>query len=62
MAAHSLAEILRKFQPLKMPIKLKSSEGTEFFVERDIAEKSVVLKNLLGDLGESEVSLVSSYG
>ena len=35
-------------------IKLQSSEGTEFAVERDVAEKSILLKNMLDDVGESD--------
>jgi len=37
-----------------MAIKLQSSEGTEFTVERDVAEKSILLKNMLDDVGESD--------
>ncbi|CAJ0753960.1 16787_t:CDS:2 [Entrophospora sp. SA101] len=33
-------------------VKLTSSEGTEFKVERIIAEKSILLKNMLDDVGE----------
>ena len=36
-------------------IKLAASEGTEFSVESDVAEKSVLLKNMIEDVGESEV-------
>ncbi len=39
--------------PPKM-VKLASSEGIEFTVDRDIAEKSVLLKNMLEDVGESD--------
>jgi S-phase kinase-associated protein 1 len=37
-----------------MVVKLASSEGTEYTVDRDIAEQSVLLKNMLEDVGESE--------
>ncbi|KAJ9066632.1 hypothetical protein DSO57_1007706 [Entomophthora muscae] len=38
-------------------IKLKSSEGTEFSVERNIIERSVLIRNILEDLGESDTPL-----
>ena len=38
-------------------VKLTSSEGTEFTVDRDIAEKSVLLKNMLEDVGESDMAI-----
>ncbi len=37
-----------------MTIKLASSEGIEFTVEKKAAQLSVLLKNLLEDIGESE--------
>nr|CAG8505232.1 1660_t:CDS:2 [Entrophospora candida] len=36
-------------------VKLTSSEGTEFKVERIIAEKSILLKNMLDDVGEKDM-------
>ena len=36
-------------------VKLSSSEGQEFTVDREIAEKSVLIKNMLEDVGESDV-------
>ena len=33
-------------------IKLTSSEGTEFIVDRDVADKSVILRNMLEDCAE----------
>ncbi|KAL1919416.1 uncharacterized protein VTP21DRAFT_2109 [Calcarisporiella thermophila] len=36
---------------------LKSQEGTEFTVDREIAEKSILLKNMLEDIGESETAI-----
>ena len=38
-------------------IKLQSSEGTEFTVEREIAERSILLKNMLDDVGESDMGM-----
>ncbi|CAG8584496.1 695_t:CDS:2, partial [Paraglomus brasilianum] len=38
-------------------IRLTSSEGTEFLVERVVAEKSVLLKNMLEDVGESDLAI-----
>ena len=38
-------------------VKLTSSEGTEFTVERDICEKSVLIKNMLEDIGESDMAI-----
>ncbi|CAG8722657.1 5258_t:CDS:2, partial [Acaulospora colombiana] len=38
-------------------VKLTSSEGTEFQVERNVAEKSVLLKNMLEDVGESDMAV-----
>ncbi|CAG8584522.1 6524_t:CDS:2 [Acaulospora morrowiae] len=38
-------------------VKLTSSEGTEFKVERNVAEKSVLLKNMLEDVGESDMAV-----
>jgi len=39
-------------------IRLTSSEGTEFLVERAVVEKSVLLKNMLEDVGESDLGTV----
>jgi S-phase kinase-associated protein 1 len=36
-------------------VKLTSSEGTEFQVERSVAERSVLLKNMLEDVGENDM-------
>jgi hypothetical protein len=36
-------------------VKLTSSEGTEFQVERNVAERSVLLKNMLEDVGENDM-------
>lgn len=36
-------------------VKLTSSEGTEFIIDRKVAEKSVLLKNMLEDVGESDM-------
>ncbi|KAG9298247.1 hypothetical protein G9A89_002735 [Geosiphon pyriformis] len=38
-------------------IKLTSSEGTEFLVDRDVGEKSILLKNMLEDVGESDMPI-----
>lgn len=35
-------------------VRLSSSEGTEFTVDREIAEKSLLLKNMLEDVGEAD--------
>ncbi|RKP05328.1 Skp1 family, dimerization domain-containing protein [Thamnocephalis sphaerospora] len=35
-------------------VKLTSSEGTEFDVERSVIERSLLIKNLLDDVGESD--------
>ncbi|CAI2180539.1 17682_t:CDS:2 [Funneliformis geosporum] len=43
--------------PEQRNVKLTSSEGTEFKVERDVAEKSVLLKNMLEDVGESDMAI-----
>ncbi|KAL1917151.1 uncharacterized protein VTP21DRAFT_4807 [Calcarisporiella thermophila] len=43
-------------QPQKQVI-LKSQEGTEFTIDRDIAEKSVLLRNMLEDIGESDAAI-----
>lgn len=40
-------------------IKLKSSEGTEFSVERNIIERSVLIRNILEDLGESDTRMLN---
>lgn len=46
-------------------VKLTSSEGTEFQVERSVAERSVLLKNMLEDVGENDMGkhlkILSSY-
>ncbi|RHZ57031.1 hypothetical protein Glove_395g44 [Diversispora epigaea] len=38
-------------------VKLTSSEGTEFQVDRNVAERSVLLKNMLDDVGESDCAI-----
>ncbi|KAF0482749.1 E3 ubiquitin ligase complex SCF subunit sconC [Gigaspora margarita] len=38
-------------------VKLTSSEGTEFIIDRKVAEKSVLLKNMLEDVGESDMAI-----
>jgi len=38
-------------------VKLTTSEGSTFEVDREIAEKSVLLKNMLEDVGESDNSI-----
>ncbi|RIA99671.1 Skp1 family, dimerization domain-containing protein [Glomus cerebriforme] len=38
-------------------VKLTSSEGTEFQVERSVAERSVLLKNMLEDVGENDMAI-----
>lgn len=38
-------------------IRLQSSDEQEFRVERDIAEKSMLLKNILEDVGESDMAI-----
>ncbi|KAI9314687.1 putative negative regulator sulfur controller-3 [Zopfochytrium polystomum] len=35
-------------------VKLASSDGEEFVVERQIAERSILLKNMLEDVGETD--------
>jgi S-phase kinase-associated protein 1 len=37
-----------------MMVKLTSSEGTVFEVERSVIEKSLLIKNLLDDVGEND--------
>ncbi|CAG8530499.1 4922_t:CDS:2 [Paraglomus occultum] len=41
-------------------IRLTSSEGTEFLVERAVVEKSVLLKNMLEDVGESDLGTIAN--
>jgi len=38
------------------PLVLQSSDGEDINVERDIAERSVLIKNMLGDLGEDALT------
>ncbi|CAG8444088.1 8645_t:CDS:2 [Diversispora eburnea] len=38
-------------------VKLASSEGTEFQVDRNVAERSILLKNMLDDVGESDCAI-----
>ncbi|KAK9765253.1 hypothetical protein K7432_006566 [Basidiobolus ranarum] len=38
-------------------VRLTSSEGTEFVVERKVIEKSVLIKMMLEDVGESDTAI-----
>jgi len=38
------------------PLTLQSSDGEEIPVERDVAERSVLIKNMVGDLGEEAMT------
>lgn len=38
-------------------ITLSSSEGTQVQVEREVAEKSVLIKNMIEDLGEVDTAI-----
>ncbi|CAG8441597.1 3118_t:CDS:2 [Ambispora leptoticha] len=38
-------------------IKLTSSEGTEFVIDKDVGEKSILLKNMLEDVGENDMAI-----
>lgn len=40
-----------------MPVKLQSSDGKVFKVDKEVATQSVLIKNLLEDLGESEEAI-----
>ncbi|KDN53241.1 putative negative regulator sulfur controller-3 [Tilletiaria anomala UBC 951] len=38
-------------------VKLSTSDGEEFTVERDVAERSVLIKQMLEDIGESDQAI-----
>jgi S-phase kinase-associated protein 1 len=38
---------------MSAPISLTSSDGVEITVERAVAERSILIKNMLEDLGDS---------
>ncbi|EPZ36463.1 E3 ubiquitin ligase SCF complex, Skp subunit [Rozella allomycis CSF55] len=38
-------------------VRLCSSDNKEFVVDNDIAERSILIKNMLGDLGDSEATI-----
>ncbi|KAJ1559118.1 hypothetical protein HK405_011942 [Cladochytrium tenue] len=40
-----------------MPVKLTSSDGQEFSVDKAVAERSVLLKNMLEDVGDSDTPI-----
>ena len=43
--------------PPSSQVRLESSDGRVFAVDREVAEKSALVKNLLEDVGESDVAI-----
>jgi len=50
-------QILPSHPKQKMSVKLQSSDEQEFEVEREIAEMSVTIKNMLEDIPETDTAI-----